>query len=433
MNREFLAEAVLGITAGLLIAYLLAYRSSRAPRPGALRHGAMLGTLVYVVIALPVVVHRGMTVIGLIGLLIVASLPVVGMRLAAARAPGGPADEGALAPWVRRLVGVGLATAVLIAGAQVVSLLGRVDPRVFALVLAAVAGLLVAGGGFAASGRAGTVALGAGGVLALIALAIGLFAGDFGPVFRPLVLVDGPSFAQWIALALAMVLLGWADPGMRALGRTSAWSSALVLGVPLLIVALISLGLLMFYSGAVISPSMPGYTLLGNLDIIAGPAGLFLALLTMLFVAGLAHTLSGIGAAPRDAALDRDADVGPAATESGGPLVSARLAALGAVAAVLVTLFGPHVESVALAASLAAAALAGSQLRAGRSDRGLIAGLVAAAVGAVAIIVVTDTLRFGWGSVLATIVVLAVGYAASVGEQAASDAEPVRSRAGDPQ
>ncbi len=406
MNREFLAEAALGVTAGLLITVLLAYRSGRAPRPGALRHGAMLGTLVYVVIALPVVVHRGMTAVGLIGILVVAILPVVGMRLATGRASGGAADEGSLVPWVRRLVGVGLATAVLVAGAQVISLLGRVDPRVFAVVLGVVAAVLVVGGGFAASGRAGTVGLCAGGLLALIAMAIGLFAGDVTPVFRPLVLVDGPSLAQWIALALAMLMLGWADPGMRALGRGPAWSSALVLGIPLLIVALIGLGLLMFYSGAVISPSMPGYTLLGNLDIIVGPAGLFLALLTMLFVAGLAHTVSGIGAEPSDAAPDYD----------GGPLVSARVAALGALVAVVITLFGPHVESVALAASLAAAALAGSQLRGGRSDRGLTAGLVAGVVGVIAIIVVTDELRFGWGSIIATIAVLVVSYASAGGQ-----------------
>ena len=42
MNRELLLEASLGLTVGLLVVVLAAFRSGRSPRPGVTRRAAMM-------------------------------------------------------------------------------------------------------------------------------------------------------------------------------------------------------------------------------------------------------------------------------------------------------------------------------------------------------------------------------------------------------
>ena len=64
MNREFLLEAVLGITVGLLLSVVAVYRTANPPSAGVLRRAGMVGLLVYALLGAQVLVRQGMTWIG---------------------------------------------------------------------------------------------------------------------------------------------------------------------------------------------------------------------------------------------------------------------------------------------------------------------------------------------------------------------------------
>lgn len=399
MNREFLPEAVLGITVGLLLAVLAVYRTAKAPKAGALARGGMITVLLYAVIASQVLVTDGLTIIGLVLLLVMVCVPVGGMLLAER---GAPALTGSAATATRVVVSIGLAAAMLIAAAQTLSMLSLVDPRTLVVVLAAVAGLLVALDGLRASGRIGSLAVWLLIVPILLSLALGFLLGTIGQAVSPIIRTGGVPVATVVCLIVTFVVLGAADGGLAASHRLGGWSPVRVLGAVFLVVILIVVGLLMFFGGAIIAPSVQFFVIPANLNAIPGPAGLILAVLTLLFAALVASALAGLlPVAGESAATPAEPAVAaPARAE-------VRLVAAGAGAAVLVALVNPGMDWMVIAASLAAAALAVAT-----SERGVRIGLAGAVV-LVVVLTLTGTMSWGWWPALAVVAVAAVSRVAS--------------------
>lgn len=375
MNREFLLEAVLGITIGLLLAIVAVYRTRGPVKAGSLRRAGMAAVLVYVVIAAPILVQTGLTWWGLLVLLVLAALPVVGMLAAKGRS----SEQGVAGQWARLLVGVGLCAAMLIAAGQTLSLVSLLDPRMLVVVIAVVTGLLVAQDALAASGRIGSLAMWLMIVPVLICLALGFLLGDPGQAVSPIIEVTGPSPWTILALAVGFLVLGWADAGLAASHQRGGWSPVRVLGGAFAIVILIAVGLLMFFGGAILAPSMQFFVVPANINAVPGLAAALFAVLTVLFTALVAAQLGGMrtGGAPT------------------------RWLAIGATAAVVLALLDPGLEWVVTASALAAASLVA------RSNRGTSVGLVVAALAA-AVLTLTGHMDFGWQFLAATLVVLGV-------------------------
>ena len=117
-----------------------------------------------------------------------------------------------------------------------------------------------------------------------------------------------------------------------------------------------------------------------NIDALPGLAGTLIAVLTVLFTALVASTLTGI----------RRLDGG------------IRWLVICGIAAVVLALIDPGLDWVVIATSLVAAALLGS-----RGERGTQIGLAAAIIG-IATLTWTGHMTFGWQSALAAGVVAAV-------------------------
>lgn len=375
MNREFLLEAVLGITIGLILAIVAVYRTRGPVKPGSLRRAGMAAVLVYVVIAAPILVQTGLIWWGLLVLLVLAALPVVGMLAARGRS----SEHGAAGQWARLLVGVGLCAAMLIAAGQTLSLVSLLDPRMLVVVIAVVTGLLVAQDALAASGRIGSLAMWLMIVPVLICLALGFLLGDAGQTVSPIIEVTGPSPWTILALAAGFVVLGWADAGLAASHQQGGWSPVRVLGGAFAIVVLIAVGLLMFFGGAIWAPSMQFFVVPANINAVPGLAGALFAVLTVLFAALVAAQLGGMSAGE----------------------TPTRWLAIGATAAVVLALLDPGLEWVVTASALAAASLVA------RFSRGTSVGLVLAALAAAGL-TLTGHMDFGWQFLAAVLTVLVV-------------------------
>lgn len=285
----------------------------------------------------------------------------------------------------------------LIAAGQTLSLLGLMDPRVLVVVIALVTALLVAQEGLAASSRIGSLALWLLIVPVLIALALGFLLGNAGQAVNAIIEVDGPSLGQVSALAVAFPVLGWADAGLATTNARSGWSPLRVLGGVIGVVILIAFGLLMFFGGAILSPTMQFFVVPANIDALPGLAGILLAILTVLFAALVASPLNGLRIEGDD---------------------SWRWVAIGAALAVVLGLLDPGLDQVVVAASLVAAAVV-----AARSPRGVIVGLIAATI-AVVVLAATGDLAFDWPSTLAVLIVLGAGAVPAPTSRAASEREP---------
>lgn len=323
MNREFLLEAVAGLTLALLIAALAVHRTAATPKPGTMRRGAMIAVLLYGILAVGPLIGAGLTWAGALGLLALVCLPVVGMlgatrlggtRLGATRLgatdlgatdlgrdagqAGWAGPGGAVAAWARRLVGVGLASAMLVAAGQTLAMIALVDPRAVIVVLAAFAVLLVAGGGAGASSRVGSLAMWLLLVPVAVALGLGTYLGHADQVLRAIIEVPGPSPWRVLALAVALLLIGAGDPGLRAAQAPGVGPAFRVLIGPLVAIVLMSLGLLMFFGGAIIAPSMQFFVVPANVNLVPGLAGALVSVLTVIYLALVMAPLAGLRPGP---------------------------------------------------------------------------------------------------------------------------------------
>lgn len=387
MNNEVLLPAVLGITFGLLLVAVAAYRSANDPRDGARRRAAAAALLLYAVLAVPFFARGGMTLLWLLVLLVVVVLTFVAASLSARREVTLTAGQR----MVSAAVGIALAALLLISAAQTISLLTRVDPRTLVVVLAVVTGLVAALQGLAAAGRLGSTAIWLLLFPIAVSLALGFFLGGFGEVVSPIVPVDGPSVMVIVGLACALFVIAWADPGLGALSRPFAGqrrSVTVILVAALGVVVLIGLGQLMFLGGSVLAPSMQFFVVPSNLDIVPALIAVVLTVLTMVFAALVTIPLAGVAAL---------ADEGKAA----------KWVLAATVIAALLALADPGAERIIIAASLIGAAYLGAQLSASRTDRGLWAGVAAAVVGT-ALLAVLGQLEFGVVSILVLAAVAAV-------------------------
>lgn len=384
MNREFLPEAVLGITVGLLLAVLAVYRTTKAPTKGVQARGAVMGVLLYAIVAAQVLVTDGLTAVGLVLLLVMLCLPVAGMMLAERTARvAGPSAQAA-----RAIVSIGLAAAMLIAAAQTLSMLSLVDPRTLVVVVAVVTGLLVALDGARASGRISSLAMWLLIVPILLCLALAGLLGNVGQAVSPIIVVDGLSVATVVALMVAFLALGTADAALAGSHRDAEWSPVRVLAGAFAVVILLVFSMLMFFGGAIIAPSVQFFVVPANIDAVPGLAGVLLAVLTLLFAAVVAHALAGL----RLVLADGDEGV---ASGTG----DIRIFAVGVAVAALVALVDPGLDWVMIATALVAASVA-----AATSDRGILAALAAAAVLAV-VLTVTGSMNWGWWAALAIVAV----------------------------
>lgn len=398
MNREFLPEAVVGITLALLLAVLAVYRTTKETPKPVMSRGAVMALLTYAVIAAQALVTTGLTLLGLVVLLILVALPVAGMVLVTRMGwelPGGSRGSGLAGD----LVSVGLAAAMLIAAGQTLSMLGLVDPRTVVIVLAVVAALLVARNGLAGSSRIASLAVWLLILPILISLALGVFLGGFGEVVSPIITVDGMSPAVVVFLALAFLVIGATHVSLRAACDGAGPAPGRVFGFTYAILLLLTIGALMFLGGAIVAPSVQFFVVPANLDAVPGLAGVVLAVLTLLFAALVANAFAGLR--PK--------------SDSG----DVRLFAAGAGLAAVVALVDPGLDWVVVATALVAAGVA-----AATTDRGVSVGLAAAAV-AVVVLTFTGAATYGWWAVVALVVVAAVGAVASKVGAPAAPAETV--------
>ena len=443
MNRELLLEASLGLTVGLLVVVLAAFRSGRSPRPGVTRRAAMMGLLTYAIIAAPVLTVSGMTALGMIVLVVIVALALAGSLLSRRFAP---ISDGPAHGYVQGLVGSGVAAILLIAAAQTLSLISRVDPRVLVLVLGVVVALLVAGQGLAASGRIGSVAMWLMIVPIVISLALGFLLGDVSAVVSPIRI--GAEIPYVAILAVAIFALGWVDGGLRATNAVGHWSPLRVLIWVAVVIVAIILGLLMFLGGIVFAPSMEFFVVPANIDALPGLAGVLLAVLTVMFAALVAGVLAGVGALPGGVRAGVGAQAGarvgarvgdessvraaePDGDEAAVPVASAWVWT-GAGIAIVVALIDPGSQQLVVGAGLLAAGLIGAQVSRARSAAGVIAGVVSTIV-AIVVLALLDQLRLGWGSIVATLLVsllaLLAGRLTGSREVSGSESVPVAAAA----
>jgi hypothetical protein len=404
MNRNFLPEAVLAVSFGLFLVTALAATATQARRRGWLRRGAVVATLVYGLIVVPLVMQAGGTLISLLAIAGMLLLPLVSAysaaRLTAAR---GDTVEPLARRIVRGAVAAGLLTVVLTAAAQAISLLGRLDPRMVVLLVTGAAVFIAWVNGVVGTSRVGSWAawlllLGIAVIVAMAAL-----LGTASDVFDPRIEVAALSPGQWVALPVALFVLGWADPLLRKVDIEFPGAHVARVGGAVVGIVLVSgFALLMFFGGSTQAPTLQFFTLPANLDIVPGPMLIILSVMTVLFVAQAAGLLWGAGRVSFVHEVHAPDPVRPDWR---------RVVAVATAAAVL-TLLGVGLERVAVVSSLLAAAVLGSQLRRGSED-GLLAGAVAAVVGAV-VLLVSGQLRFDWAALVVLVLVIVVAAVVTV-------------------
>jgi len=204
---------------------------------------------------------------------------------------------------------------------------------------------------------------------------------------------------------VAFLVLGTADTALAASHRIGGWSPVRVLGGVFGVVILIVFGLLMFFGGAVIAPTIQFFVVPANIDALPGLAGVLLAVLTLLFAAVVAGALAGLR---------------PTADAAGlGWLIG------GAAIAAGVALLDPGLDWVVVATALAAASLALAT-----TARGVLCGLIGAGV-LIVVLTVTGAMTWSWWAALAIVVVAVVGRllsgagsSSSVDSPAVSGPEP---------
>lgn len=381
-------EAVIGITAGLLLTALLAV-APPSRRSGPQRRALAGAGLVYAVLVVPLAVRSGVVAWSLLALAALLAATVAVAWWAGRRAPAESSQGEAL----QALVATGLLAAVLAGAGQTLSLLSRVDPRATIIVVAAVAVLAALLGRLAGTVRAASAAVTALAIAVVPVMAIGLFLGDPGGLATATVPVPGPTLGAAVSLAVVLLVLAAADPLLAA--RTADASGATVArGAAILavLVLLLGVGLLLFFDGSIIGPSLQLFTLPANLDVVPGPMLLLLLALTLLLAASAAALLAAV------------AGVAPASS------IPAWTIGCAAVA-VVIALLGAPVEALLVSSALLAAGLAGGLLPGGAGRTGIVAGAGAAAVAVVGLALLGD-LRLGWPTAIGVVLVAVVSVVA---------------------
>ncbi|GAA3966221.1 hypothetical protein [Gordonia caeni] len=410
MNRDITLEASLAIAVGLLIVTWAAFRSTDPPAPGALRRGGMAATLTYAVLAVPVLVTRGLTLIGLIVLLVATALAFTASTYSLHRSQTG---DGAAPPetaperYARCAVSIGVAAVLLIAAGQTLSLLSSLDPRVIVLAVAVVAAWIAYAQGLAATHRVGSVTMWLMFIPIVLCLALGIYLGSPGVIITPIRDVDGVTAATGVGIVVLLIVIGWADNTLRNSALIGHWSRWRTLAGPLIVAALIVIGLLMLLGGSILVPSMEFFTVPANLDMLPGLAGGALAILTVLFTALVAHAFSGAARA------------GITATpgEQNDEFAVAPAWLLGAaITAAVLALLDPGAGLLLLLTALVAAALMGTQLAAQTGGPGRAVGLAIGVVAGVIVVIVlflTGQTGIGWWTSLAVVVTAVVAFMAA--------------------
>lgn len=427
MNRESLLEMTIGITVGLIIVAIAAYRSKQAPSTGVLRRNAMLGLLTYAVIAVPVFTPTGMTVVGLVGLLIVVVLAFLGASLAGRFANVGQRDDGQHdgGSYVQALASTGVAAVLLIATGQTLALVSRVDPRVIVVVIGLIAALLVAGQGLVASSRISSLAVWLLLVPIFISLALGFGLGGVSVVFAPIRVIDAAPIAAIVAVAIAVFLLGWADNSLAVTASIGRWSPIRVLTWTFLVLLLVCVGLLMFFGGAIFAPSMEFFVVPSNIDALPGLAAILLAVLTVLFAALVANALAAAGLLGRSAvapSVPIDAQDQQFMPESSSFAVEKSWVWISAAIAIVVALVNPSADRVLVFSALVAAAVVGSQMADGDRTRSAFAGLIVAVLLTI-VLAIAGQLQLGWWSIAAMAVTVIVAFVVGRAGTSSPDSE----------
>lgn len=421
MNRPFLLEVVLGVTLAVFLAAALASTATGrgAPWP---RRGLVVSALVYAVLLVPLAFDAGVTLPILLGVLVLLLLPLVGSVLAGRVALRRPTPQHPAVTSVRAGVAVGLLTIVLTSVGQGLGLASRLDPRVLVLAVALTGAVVAIVNGVLGVSRVGTWAAAVFPVGLALVIAVAVLVGSPQYLLEPTVEVPGPGVGEWFAWAVAMVVLGWADPALRRT-NTGLPLAALRAGVGLLLVTgVFGLALLVFLGGSAQGPSLALFTLPANLDVVPGPMLLLATGSLLLAIAMAASSLWAVGsrapvehpAAPSRASAPTDGSGPTAALGDLDPLRPARSRVVVVIAlASVLALVGVGVAPVAAVTGLTAAAVVGCELAQTpprRAVAGLVAGLASALVAAV-LLLALDELRLGLAWAVATLVVGAIAAA----------------------
>lgn len=353
MNRASTLEMVLGITIGLIFVGIAAYRSGKVPSPGVVGRGAAIGLLSYALLAAPLFTHVGMTLVGLIALLIMIGLALWGSALAEKH----PAPTTTAATVLRLIASIGFACALLIAAAQTLSLLGKVDPRVTVILLVVAIAFTVAGQGLVASSRISSTAMWFMLVPTILAIALGIFLGSTAVAVAPIREAD--PFPIWATICgfIAVFALSWIDGSLARDRASSDWSTkrsaiwAIVVGL------IFGWGQLMLFGGAIFAPSMEFFVVPANIDAVPYLGTVLLAVTTVIFAGFIARSFASIGVV---ASGLESPTVLPASetepTELDDPrfTVSGKWVGIGGAIAALVALIGAPMFAVLVVAAIAA-------------------------------------------------------------------------------
>lgn len=291
MNRASTLEMVLGVTLGLIIIVLAAYRSNKVPSKGVVGRGAAIGFLAYGVIAAPLFTIRGMTFIGLVTLLVIVGLAILGSSMGAGYIL--PANKAI--KWNRMVAGIAFAAALLTAAGQTISLLGNVDPRITVILLVAVIGFLVSSQGLIAGSRISSTALWFCLVPVIISMALGIFLGSASAAVSPIREAEPNQWFLLVVAAFGSFALAWIDGSTQRDHTLTTWSTSRATIWTVVVALLAGFGQLMLLGGVVFAPSMEFFVVPANIDALPYLGTVILATITVVFAGFIARAFGSIG------------------------------------------------------------------------------------------------------------------------------------------
>lgn len=407
--------SALGATAALLIAALLAMTGHGDTKRAASRHSSgpltlFAAGLAYLLILMPALTVNGMTLPTLVVLFIVVIAPIVAGLATRTLRQSLTGQAAQLAAVANVAVCLGLVSALLAVGGNVLALIGGLNRIVAIAVLAiGVASYLIA------TGRIGTHRTSrwalAPMLFALVIFLAGAFIGSPEDLVSPQVPFQPLGVGSVVALLLASGAVGVFDPIITLTLRDSrrpARNALIGAGVLASLVAAFGLGMLLIYGGALTAPSVQVF-----LPFAASPKAAF-GLTAFVIVFLVAATADGLLAAGTETAEHLNAPGSRAG-------LTLALAAAGALIAIIWARPESIFALIAMlgAAALGAAAIAWKRPAEAGSWAGFAAGVIAAAAAAFGV---------GFDAVLSltgsTALVLAVAFACSAAGAAVIRSNP---------
>ncbi len=391
--------AVLAITAGVRNSDKRAQRANGGPA------SIFVAALAYVVVLSPVVIPYGLVLATILLLIVVVALPAIGSGLAVRTREQLGEKARQVHDWAGVVLAFALLAGILETGGSVLSLMGGVNRIVATAVIGlAGAGYLLAQGREAAS-RTSRWTIAIAFVIPVLVLLLGGVVGKPATLADSLVPFQALPLGTAAALVLSVVACGFLDPSMGLVlrgadkpGKAALWG-AVIAGAFVLV---FGLGLVLFYGGAYVAPTLQAFLLAAAPAIVVGYF-MFFAVFVL--------------ASAADTQLAASSEVAAEATS----LRRRRpITAVIVLLAILLAIFVPAPGQIFAVAAMIVTAAFGAILPAASGKMpdlaalpGTIVGIVGAAIVAV-IMGITSALTFNTATVVCLVVAFVLSLATSL-------------------